>query len=200
MTEPTRIALFGGSFNPPHAGHLLAALYVLETCDVDALWLVPTYAHPFHKPLAAFEHRIAMCELVAAALGPRASVSRAEEQLAQRPGFVASRTLDLVTMLLEQPGRAFRLVVGADILGETDKWHRWADLVQLAPPIVVGRGGHPPPPGAHVTELAMPEVSATEVRALLAATDAASDARAASLVPREVLRYIAEHRLYRDRA
>jgi nicotinic acid mononucleotide adenylyltransferase len=88
----TRVALFGGSFNPPHAAHQLVALYVLETQPVDELWFVPTYAHPFGKQLATYEHRIAMCELAAAALGPRARVSQVEAELAARPGFVASRT------------------------------------------------------------------------------------------------------------
>ena len=48
----TRVALFGGSFNPPHVAHQLVALYILETQDVDELWFVPTYAHPFGKQLA----------------------------------------------------------------------------------------------------------------------------------------------------
>jgi len=182
-----KTALFGGSFNPPHAAHQLVALYVLETCDIDELWLVPTYAHPFHKTLVPYDHRVAMCELAAAPLGPRVRVSRAEEELAERPGFVTSRTFDLVEMLRAQdPAREFHLVVGADILQETAKWHRWDDLVALAPPIVVGR------PGSPWTGVVMPDISATRVRELLAAHDPS----VGSLVPRSVLRYIAGHGLY----
>ena len=48
----TRVALFGGSFNPPHVAHQLVALYVLETQPVDELWFVPVYEHVFGKPLA----------------------------------------------------------------------------------------------------------------------------------------------------
>jgi nicotinate-nucleotide adenylyltransferase len=189
----SRIALFGGSFNPPHAAHQLVALYVLETCDVDELWFVPTFAHPFGKPLVAFEHRVAMCELAAAPLGARARVSRAEEKLAQQPGFVSSRTLELVDMLLaDTPGATFRLVVGADILGETHKWYRFSELVQRAPLLVVGRSGYELPAGAHETGVVMPEISATRIRERLAARDPA----VASLVPREVLRYIDAHGLY----
>src|SRR5687767_13987437 len=97
----TRVGLFGGSFNPPHVAHQLVALYVLETQAVDELWFVPTYVHPLakQKQLVSYRHRVAMCELAAAPLGPRAIVSRVEEELAQRPGFVASRTLDLVEHL-----------------------------------------------------------------------------------------------------
>lgn len=179
------VAIFGGSFNPPHVAHALVALYVLETQNVDALWFVPTYAHPFGKALAPYDDRVAMCELVAAALGPRAKVSRAEEELAHAPGFVASRTLDLVDHLIAQ-GVAPRLVIGSDILGETAKWYRWDDLARKAPPIVVARGGYP---GA--TGVEMPSVSATRVRELLHAGGDVS-----ALVPRGVLRYIAERRLY----
>lgn len=178
------IALFGGSFNPVHVAHQLVALYVLETQPIDELWLVPTYAHPFGKPLAPFEHRVAMCELAAAALGPRVQVSRAEEELAKQPGFVASRTLDLI----EHVGGDLRLVIGSDILAETAQWHRWDEVARRAPPIVVARPGWP---GGG--EVAITDVSATRVRELLAGNDRAVEA----LVPARVLRYIAAHGLYR---
>ncbi|HEX3480554.1 MAG TPA: nicotinate-nicotinamide nucleotide adenylyltransferase [Kofleriaceae bacterium] len=189
-----RVALFGGSFNPPHVAHQMVALYVLETQPVDELWFVPTYAHPFGKALVDYEHRIAMCELAAAALGPRAQVSRAEAELAARPGFVASHTLDLVDHAIAA-GHAPRLVIGADIVHEAARWHRWDDVVARAPPIVVGRAGHAPPPGAGAVapaRVTMPEISATHVRDLLAR----GDSGVAGLVPRDVLRYIAHHHLY----
>jgi nicotinate-nucleotide adenylyltransferase len=182
------VALFGGSFNPVHAAHQLVALYVLETHDIDALWFVPTYAHPFGKPLEKYEHRVAMCELATAPLGPRVTVSRAEEELALRPGFLSSRTIDLIEMLADaHPGETFRLVIGSDILAETDKWHRWDAVAAAAPPIVIARPGFP---GGHGVE--MPDISATRIRELLARRDE----EAARLVPRSVMGYIATHRLY----
>ena len=83
-------------------------------------------------------------------------------------------------------------MVGTDILGDAAKWHRWDDVVARAPLIVVGRAGHPLPPGSVATEVTMPEISATHVRNLLAR--GASDVT--GLVPRDVLRYIAQHNLY----
>lgn len=193
----TRVALFGGSFNPPHVAHQLVALYVLETQPVDELWFVPAYVHPLGKQLASYEHRVAMCEELLPALGPRARVSRVEEELALRPGFVASRTLDLVQYLVEpsaaRPGLHVRLVIGADILAETAKWYRWNDVVALAPPIIVGREGHDLPPGATVTGVTMPAISSTQIRDALARGDAEA---VGGLLPRRVLRYIAEHALY----
>ncbi|MDB4964094.1 MAG: nicotinate (nicotinamide) nucleotide adenylyltransferase [Myxococcales bacterium] len=205
----TRVALFGGSFNPPHVAHQLVALYVLETQPVDEVWFTPVYAHVFGKELAPFADRVRMCELATEPLGNRARVCLAEEDLAQRPGFAGSRTLDLVEHLVAtHPTSSFRLVVGTDILGETAKWHRWDDVTAAAPLIVIGRTGHEVPAGTTVTGVTMPEISSTAIRAALAALspdlraalragEVPADAQQlASLLPGAVLRYIAERDLY----
>ena len=57
------IALFGGSFDPPHLGHVLAATWVLSTSGVDELWVMPAFDHAFDKELSAFEHRKRMGNL-----------------------------------------------------------------------------------------------------------------------------------------
>ena len=207
--EPTatrRVALFGGSFNPPHVCHQLAALYVLETQPIDELWFVPVFEHVFGKQLASFDHRVAMCELAGQALGPRARVSRAEYDLAQLPGFAGSRTLDLIEHIYRtDPNVQLRLVIGTDILAETASWHRWDDVVAAAPLIVVGRSGHALPPGSVATNVTLPAISSTQIRTELAALTPAertafaseqSDGRVGSLLPGAVLRYIAKSRLY----
>jgi nicotinate-nucleotide adenylyltransferase len=196
MTDPGRqgntVALFGGSFNPPHVGHQMVALYVLETQLVDELWLVPASAHPFGKELASFADRAAMCDLAAAALGARVKVSRVEEELAARPDFVASRTLDTIEELARRaPATRWRLVIGADILDETHKWWRWDDVARIADPIVVARGGFALPGGAGIV---MPDVSSSRVRELL---EQRRDEDLERLLPRSVLRYIDDHSLYR---
>jgi nicotinate-nucleotide adenylyltransferase len=191
----TRVALFGGSFNPPHVAHQLVALYLLETQPIDEVWFVPVYAHAFGKQLASYEHRVAMCELAIVALGPRVKVSRAEEELAKRPGFVANRTIDLIDHLAAQ-GHELRLAVGTDILSETHKWYRWDDVVARAPLIVIGRAGHAVPAGSTVTGVTMPEVSSTRIRELLG-RPGSSDDELRNLLPRDILVYIARHDLYR---
>jgi nicotinate-nucleotide adenylyltransferase len=192
MAEAGRtIGLFGGSFNPPHVAHQLVALFVLETQEVDALWLVPTYRHALGKTLAPFADRVAMCALAAAPLGPRIGVSRIEEELAAATGRV-SRTLEtLEALAARHPADRFRLVVGSDILGETEQWYRWDDVVRRAPPIVIGRAGHPAPPGASVAAIEMPRISSTEIRERLARGETA-----VPLVPRAVMGYIAGRTLY----
>ena len=207
----SRIALFGGSFNPPHVAHQLVALYVLETQPIDELWFVPVYEHVFGKQLEPFSNRVTMCELAATAI-PRAKVSRAEELLAKRPGFAGSRTIDLLEHLIAtHPGIELRLIVGSDILGEADQWNRWQDVITAAPLIVVRRTGHRPP-GSVATGVTMPEISSTQIRAALTALTPAERAALAhptaagqvgsglgSLLPASVLRYIATRDLYAAR-
>lgn len=193
MADVTRVGLFGGSFNPPHVAHQLVALFVLETQELDELWFAPTYTHAFGKDLASFEDRVAMCELAAAPLGPRVRVSRIEEEVAAARGGV-SRTFHTLEMLIARhPAHRFRLVIGADILGETAKWHRWDEIVRLAPPIVVARSGVPAPAGTTIAGVEMPPVSSTEVRARVARGESALP-----LVPRAVMGYIAQKNLYRS--
>jgi nicotinate-nucleotide adenylyltransferase len=181
----TTIALFGGSFNPPHVAHQMVCLWVVETCAVDALWMMPTHRHPFGKPLAPFADRVAMCELAAAPLGRRVLVSTVERDL----GFAANRTVETLEELTRRhPETSFRLVVGADVLCERGKWHRWADVVGLAPPIVLGRAGYPSDEAAVV----LPDVSSTEVRTRLARGESA-----VPLVSCQVMDYIAARGLYR---
>jgi nicotinate-nucleotide adenylyltransferase len=187
------VALFGGSFNPPHVAHHMLAVYALATCDLDEVWFVPTFRHAFGKGLASYEDRVAMCELLTAEIGSRAQVSRAEQTLAAAPGFVVSRTLDLIEHLQAcHPAHRFRLLIGADILLETDKWYRWDEVARQAPPIVVGRAEVVAPPQATVSEYSMPGISSTEVRRRLQAQEPVN-----WLVPRGVLGYIAAKGLYR---
>ena len=177
-----RVAFYGGSFNPPHVAHQLVALYVLETAAVDELWLIPCAKHPFDKILAPFEHRQRMCELAAAALGPRVRVSDIENRLGGE-----SRTLvTLRALQADHPDHEFHLVVGADIEPELRLWYGAGELLRDIPRIVVGRSGF----GDHAG-LAMPAVSSTEVRTRIARGESV-----APLVPRPVDAYIREHHLY----
>ena len=185
MPEPGRVALFGGSFNPPHLGHQMAILFVLETEPVDQLWMIPTYRHPFGKQLAPFADRLEMCRRAARGFGERVLVSEVERELGQE----SSRTYDTVVELRRRhPGISLRLVIGEDILAERHAWHRWDDLVALAPPIVLRRSLGA---GARAGLVELPSISSTEVRNALAAGHSA-----VPLVPAAVMDYIAQRGLY----
>jgi nicotinate-nucleotide adenylyltransferase len=184
---PREIALLGGSFNPPHVAHLMAAYWALATQGVGEVWLLPAYRHPFGKVLAPFEDRVRMCELAAAALRG-VHVCAAEAELADDPlcGKTA-RTLE--HLVAKHPAHRFALVVGSDVLRETDKWYRFDRVRELARILVVGREGYPD--GAGGAPL-LPAVSSTDIRARLARGE-----DVAALVPRRVLAYVQDRGLYR---
>jgi nicotinate-nucleotide adenylyltransferase len=174
------IALFGGSFDPPHVGHLLAAAYVLAVEPIDELWFVPVLAHPFGKQLqGSYDHRIELCEKLAQQL-PRTRVSRAERDSGH------PRTVDLLEWLLEKyPGTKWALVLGTDLNAERSQWKNFPRIEQLARTITLQRAGHS-------QTAILPEVSSTQVRTLLN-----SGADVSHLVPRAVLDAIRAAGTYR---
>lgn len=179
------VAIFGGSFNPPHMAHVLVVATVLARFEVTKVLVVPTFQHPFAKALASYEDRVAMCERGMGWL-PRTEVSRVEQELGGE-----SRTLrTLEHLATAHPAWQMRFVMGADLMMESSKWFGFDRITALAPPIVLGRvgvvyDGAPMP--------ILPEISSTEVRAKIA------DGRFEQLeeiVPKDVLAYVREHRLY----
>jgi len=177
--------IFGGSFNPPHLAHVLAVTIVLARFDVERILVVPTHQHPFAKSLAPYADRVKMAELAMGFL-PRVEVSRVEEELGGE-----SFTLRTVEHLKKQhPEWDLRFIMGADLVTESAKWHRWDDVTRLAPPIVLGRvgvsfAGAPAP--------VLPSISSTEVRAMVAAGKW-DDLEL--VVPKKVLAHIRQRGLY----
>jgi nicotinate-nucleotide adenylyltransferase len=187
-----RIAIFGGSFNPPHVSHQLACAYVLATARprVDQVWMMPTWKHPFDKQLAPYADRVEMCTRAAEPFAGRVEVSRLEEELATEQ---ASYTLTTVQALKARyPDVELALVIGADLIPERERWHGWATLKTLVEFIVVGRGGYASEGGPLVE---LPPISSTEVRTRIARGEPVD-----SLIDAAVLDYIREHRLYLDEA
>jgi nicotinate-nucleotide adenylyltransferase len=75
-----QVAFYGGSFNPPHVAHVLAAAYLRSVGGFDRVLFVPVFSHAFDKQLADYEHRVRMCELAVGWL-PGVEVSRVEERV-----------------------------------------------------------------------------------------------------------------------
>lgn len=150
-----RIAVYGGSFNPPHVGHAMVASWLVWTNRCEEVWLLPVHGHPFAKDLRAFDDRVDLCERLAKRL-ERVRVCTIERELP-----VPSYTIDTLGELSRRhPEHRFRLVVGADVLGEVHRWKDWAGIEASYDPIRVGRQGFPTPPGA----IDFPGVSSTEIR------------------------------------
>ncbi len=186
MAEPGEIAILGGSFNPPHVAHLMAAYWALATQRVSGVWLLPAFRHPFGKALAPYEHRVEMCRLAAEPIRG-VEVCTAEAELAGDP-LVGKTARTLEHLVARYPDRRFALIVGADVLAETSKWYRFDRVRELARLVVIGRAGYPGAEGSP----ALPEISSSAIREKVQRGGDVS-----ALVPASVLRYIEEKGLYR---
>lgn len=169
-----RIGILGGTFDPPHVGHVVVANEAAEQLALDRVLLVPS-ARPPHKPEGALIDAAVRAELVAAAVDGHPLL---EMWLGEVERAGTSYTADTVEQLAaERPGAELWFILGADQLRE---FHRWRDperilaVVRLA--AVARRGDHPVeaatslPAGARVDVVHVPriDVSSTLVRRRMA--------------------------------
>lgn len=186
-----KVAFYGGSFDPPHAGHVLAAAYLVSIAGFERVLVVPVHDHAFEKRLAAFELRVRMCRMAFAHLG-NVEISTIEAEL-QAPSY----TISSVRALLGQhPDWKLRVVVGTDVLPEIERWHESDELQRLAPLYVLGRSGFP---AASSPRLALPEVSSSQIRAWLSEPQSTQrDTELRQIMPSNVLEVIRQWGLYRS--
>ncbi|MBN1477210.1 nicotinate (nicotinamide) nucleotide adenylyltransferase [Candidatus Sumerlaeota bacterium] len=184
------VGLLGGSFDPPHMGHVLLCAVGVAGLGLDEVWLLPCRCHPFGKPLTPFEHRARMCALAVAALGKRVRVERIEASLGaeDEPSFTA----DTVAALRERhPAITFRLLIGSDLVQELKSWRDHERLVAMAKPLVVPRMGYRQPSRRVEGPETLPALSSSGVR-----ERAASGKSLEGWVPRAVEEYIVSKGLY----
>jgi nicotinate-nucleotide adenylyltransferase len=201
----SRIALFGGTFDPIHWGHLNSARSVLDLLDLDRLIFVPNNVSPYKRnhPVTPGAHRLEMIRL-AIADEPRFELSDFE---INRPG--PSYTVDTVSHFREQFGESVELfwIVGADSLADLAGWYRLEKLLDLCEIVTVARPGWEQPDlsplrgrltdqqiqrlkdNCLVTPLT--DVASTTIRQCVRANRSID-----SLVPPPVAKYIARHGLY----
>ena len=194
----SRIGLFGGSFDPPHLGHLALARPARDELALDELRWVPA-GQPWQKArrtLAPADDRLAMVRLLIEGQ-PRMRVDDLELRR-QGPSYTID-TVEAVHAL--EPDAALFLVIGQDQYAGLPTWHRWRDLVAAVTLAVAGRGDAGPTPPAELAVLAhrmaalhLPPVpvSSTEVRDR---AQRGEDLRA--LVGAAVAGYIDRRALYR---
>lgn len=214
-----RVAIYGGTFDPVHNGHIEVARRVLELFELDEVIFVPACVPP-HKRNAnitsAF-HRFAMLAL-ATKEDQQLRVSTVELDAPELPYAV-----ETVDRMKSVSVRTFFLV-GADSWSEISTWHEWQKLLTMCELIVVTRPGYeinsittPPAelvdlrnvdanqigevlkrdrkPRVFITNVAMIDVSATRIRAAVQTND---EAGLRTMVPPAVARYIDKYNLYRN--
>jgi nicotinate-nucleotide adenylyltransferase len=197
-----RLGYFGGSFDPPHLGHLAVALAAADRYALDRVLLVPTGSQPL-KPggtFASYQDRLAMTSLLCEA-DPRLQASAIE---APTDPPAPNYTIDSLKRLrAEHPTAEFFVIVGADAFHQFPLWRSPDELLELAQWIVVTRPHAAPdeqslPPrtpaqGERVHILADMDdpTSATIIRKQLSKGDDCS-----GMLSPELLSYIREHKLY----
>lgn len=145
MTQGSRarIAVLGGTFDPPHVGHLIVAQEIYESLEVDLLLVIPAANPPHRDTTLPAEVRFGLVE--AAFRGdPRMEVSPLE--LAREGPSYTADTLEWIQEH-QDPEEVF-LVIGADQLASFGQWHRPDDIVEMATLVAIPRGDREvPPPG-----------------------------------------------------
>ena len=141
MPEGGRIAFFGGSFDPPHRGHIAVAHAARAALELDTVLLAPVGAQPL-KPqgsTAGFDDRVLMTQLAIAG-EPGFEISLAD---APRPNHAPNYTMDALQLLRNRlpAGGGLFCLMGADSFLGLRKWHRGAELPFVAPLIVASRPG-----------------------------------------------------------
>ena len=196
VTRDPRIGVMGGTFDPIHHGHLVAASEVAQSFDLDEVVFVPT-GRPWQKDdVTESEHRYLMT-VIATASNPQFTVSRVD---VDREG--PTYTIDTLRDLQEQrPGAELFFITGADAVAQILGWRNHQQLWDLAHFVAVSRPGH-----VLTTEgLPTENVSQLEIPALsISSTDCRARVRRGHpvwyLVPDGVVQYIAKHHLYRSNA
>ena len=189
----TRLGVMGGTFDPVHHGHLVAASEVAEEFDLDEVVFVPT-GRPWQKAAKAVspaEHRYLMT-VIATASNPRFTVSRVDIER-DGPTFTVDTLRDLKRL---RPEADLFFITGADVMGEILTWKGAEELWELAHFVGVTRPGHDlaaPVGSSGVTLLEVPAmaISSTDCR-----TRVAQHKPVWYLVPDGVVQYIHKYGLY----
>lgn len=190
-----RVGIIGGTFDPVHIGHLVAADQVLFYNQLDQVWFMPAFKppHKMEQAITDYQHRVAMLELVAE-LNPSYQVCTIEGER-EGPSYTYDTIIELQKLY---PEIEFNFVIGADIFNTLTKWYRINELVQLIKFIGLNRINCEKviiekSILEQITMVPMPqlEISSSLIREYVL------DGRGLDyLVPKPVEEYIKEHQIY----
>lgn len=189
-----RVGVMGGTFDPIHHGHLVAASEVAQHLELDEVVFVPTGQPSYKSNVTPAEHRYLMT-VIATASNPRFTVSRVDIDR-PKPTFTIDTLRDVRS---QRPDADLYFITGADAIAQILSWKDVGELWELAHFVAVSRPGHV----LSVSGLPEQDVSLLEVPALaISSTDCRDRVRRGFpvwyLVPDGVVQYISKHHLYRS--
>ena len=184
------IAIYGGSFNPPHLGHLFVASYLVKALGAQEVWFMPVKKHPFRKEIAPFTHRIKMLEQLIDGLESRYQISHLEN----RPN-TSGKTYDLINHIKEKfPLQKFTLVMGSDLWQERHQWYRWSEIKQNIAITLFHRDGFKlstEQESSLVHPIVFPKISSSKIRENIIKQQSNF-----GLTTPEIIQYMQENNLY----
>ncbi|MCB0311262.1 MAG: nicotinate (nicotinamide) nucleotide adenylyltransferase [Bdellovibrionales bacterium] len=193
-----RIGLYGGSFDPPHLGHVITITAVLNSGLVDEVWLVPSGLHRDKEMHATDANRHVMIEIMlSTSFGSKVPVKLDTIQLHD-----SSRVSTTIELIRAEKHRfkdcEFSVVIGSDLLPQLPKWYQAKDLLSETHFLVMPRPGHdlpkkmPPYASAIISDgLATSNISSSLVRRLIADRKSLE-----GIVPPAVINHIIRYKLY----
>ncbi|MCS7293922.1 MAG: nicotinate-nucleotide adenylyltransferase [Chloroflexota bacterium] len=187
------IGIFGGTFDPPHIGHLLAAEYAREQLGLREVRFLPA-GYPYRKAgrrVSPPHHRAAMTELALA--GHPAFVLDRRELEREGPTY----TVDTLEELLREGYRDLVLLFGSDAVADMPNWKEPVRLFELARVAVFPKGCEPVPHAFEGRPLILVEMPRLEISSTLIRARVAAGRTIRHLVPDAVAAYIEAHGLYR---
>ena len=204
-----RIGILGGSFNPPHLGHLEMAEMAKNRLNLDQVWLMVSPQNPLKSDsdMAPLNHRLTMCEKLAENK-PWLKVTDIETRL--NTCYTADTLEELKK---EMPEVRFFWLMGDDNLQSLHRWHNWEKIAEMAPLVVFNRGGgekalesvaakalkahkvpadspEETPPNWRVLDNPLVPVSATDIRE--------NKTDKGDFLPPDIVAYIKEKNLYKN--
>lgn len=187
-----QIALYPGSFNPPHVGHIQVVSYLLSH-GFSKVILIPSYKHPYSKDLISLPYRAFLCQIAISNFHPSlVNVSLAEQYIKG-----TNYTYKTIKYIYKNRSNLFgykpqlRLVIGADLIDDFKKWKNVNIIKKLAKPFIVGRAGYP----YKNIPIISPEISSTQIRKILSQNR--NSIKLKELLPRGILKYIINFNLYK---
>ncbi len=176
--------IFGGSFDPPHVAHLMAAVYAIETIPLEKILIIPCSSHPFNKNISDFKHRLEMCKIAFNILSDYIEISDIENKI----GGI-SYTIDTILILKKRYADVeFSLIIGSDILPETNKWKDFDRIKKETSLFILPRPGNSNSSASFI----LPDISSTQIRKLRNKNE-----KITGLVPYLIEQYIINNNLYK---
>lgn len=187
-----RIGILGGSFDPPHLGHVLVARQVREIMNLDEVWLMPYFAHNWEATVSSANHRFAMSKLV-----EEKRIIASNEEIKHKK---KSYTIDTIKKLRKKYKHEFSWIVGSDVLRDFKKWKDYEKLLKEVNLLVFPRNGFPIPSKlpegfskVSSSELVTSNISSTIIRSRII-----KNLSVEGLVSNLVIAYIEKYKLYKQ--